>query len=239
MTSKVLFTLNVDDYAPEICALTHPLLRRYADKIGAEFIEITKRKYAGYPVTYEKLQIHELGRRYDWIIYFDSDCLVHPDLFDVTEFLPQDTVLQNARDVASNRFTYDEYFRRDGRHIGACNWFTVASRWCLDLWRPLEDLTISEAVSRIHVQDCEERAGITAAHLIDDYVLSRNIARFGLKHKTFESLSRDDLGQSHCEYFWHEFLRSEESKLEAMRTVMQRWFEPEKYIRRLELKAIA
>lgn len=235
--SKALFTLNVDNYAPEICALTHPLLRRYADKIGAEFIQITQCKYQGYPVTYEKLQIYELGKRYEWIIYFDSDCLVHPDLFDITEFLPRDTVLQNARDIASNRFTYDDYFRRDGRHIGACNWFTVASRWCIDLWRPLDDMTVSEAIARIHVQDMEKRAGISAEHLIDDYVLSRNIARFGLKHRTFEALARDDLGQTQCEYFWHEFLRSNDSKLQAMHQVLERWFEPEKFAQRLQLVA--
>jgi hypothetical protein len=32
---KTVYTLRVDDYSPAICELTHPLLKRFADKIGA------------------------------------------------------------------------------------------------------------------------------------------------------------------------------------------------------------
>ena len=38
---KVVFTLNVNDYAPEIRQYSYPLLRYYARKIGAEFVEMT------------------------------------------------------------------------------------------------------------------------------------------------------------------------------------------------------
>ena len=219
---KALFTLNIDDYAPEICALTYPLLQRYASRIGADFNIISKRKFPDWPVVYEKLQIHELGRAYDWNIFFDSDCLVHPELFDITEILPRDTVLQHAKDFALNRFDYDEYFRRDGRHIGACNWFTVASNWCLDLWKPLDDLTLGEAVARIHPVVIEKRVGIPSAHLIDDYVLSRNIARFGLKHKTFQGWLVE-LGRAADEYFLHCYTLPEEQKLTVMKDVLTRW----------------
>ena len=34
---KTLYVLNVEGYAPQITALTYPLLRYYADRIGAEF----------------------------------------------------------------------------------------------------------------------------------------------------------------------------------------------------------
>jgi hypothetical protein len=219
---KAVFTLNVENYAPSIVELTYPLIRRYASRIGAEFIVISKRKYPDFPPVYEKLQIHELGKDYDWNFFFDSDCLIHPDLFDISDFIAKDTVLQNAQDLAANRFAYDDYFRRDGRHIGACNWFTVASNWCLDLWKPLDDLTLEQAVSRIQPINLERQANIEPSHLIDDFVLSRNIARFGLKHKKFQELLAD-LGRADHDYFWHSHTLSIDEKINAMKQVLERW----------------
>jgi lipopolysaccharide biosynthesis glycosyltransferase len=220
---KAVFTLNIDgNYSPEICALTRPFLEGYARRIGAKFIEITKREFPEWPVVYEKLQIHDLGRDYDWSIYFDSDTLVHPDLFDITEVIGRDTVLQNAQDMAGNRLVYDDYFRRDGRHIGACNWFTVASNWCLDLWKPLDDLTPAEAIQRIHAVRAEQKVGIANEHLIDDFVLSRNIARYGLKHQTFQKLITR-LERPSDEYFWHIYTMTEAQKIVAIKETLERW----------------
>src|ERR1022692_1963089 len=90
---KVLWTLDIGDYAPELKALTRPFLERWAEKCGYELRVITERWYQKWPVVYEKLQIFELGRGNDWNIYIDSDALVHPDFVDVTEFVPRDTVM--------------------------------------------------------------------------------------------------------------------------------------------------
>ena len=212
----------MDNYAPEITAITVPLMYRYAKKIGADIHMITRRKFPLAPTVYEKLQIHELGRDYDWNIFFDGDALLHTDFFDVTEHLSPDTVMFNSFDLAGNRFRYDDYFRRDGRHVGACNWFAVAHRQCLDLWRPLDDLTIEEAVLNIYPVNSELRAGIKPEHLIDDYVLSRNIARFGLKFLSLRQLLAK-LGRPQDEYLWHAYGDSTEQKLEKMRQTMCRW----------------
>lgn len=181
---KTLYTLNIGNYAPHITQLTYPLFRRYAEKIGAEFVEITERKFPAWPVVYEKLQIYELGRDNDWNIYVDADAVIHPDMFDPTDHIQKDTVMHNGRDMAGNRWRYDRFFRRDGRHIGSCNWFTIASDWCIDLWRPLE-ITLHEALKNIYPVRGEVLTGlIEPGHLIDDYTLSRNIAQFGFKFDT-------------------------------------------------------
>jgi hypothetical protein len=218
---KVVWTLNVNDYAPEITAITYPLLRGYAAKIGAEFRIISERRWPDRAPVYEKLQIHELGRDNDWNIYIDSDTLVHPDFFDVTEHLTMDTVAHNGTDMAGNRWQYDDYFRRDGRHIGSCNWFTVGSRWCLDLWHPLEDLTYEEAIRRIWPINSEKIAQIDADHLIDDYTLSRNIARYGLKVTTVTEIMRklNDGGN----YLWHQYTIPTSEKPAEMRDVLRTW----------------
>lgn len=188
---KTVYTVNVGNYEPQITELTYPLLCAYADKIGADFHVITERKFPGWPIVYEKLQIHELGRGSDWNIYFDSDALVNPEMFDVTNHLTKDTVLHNGKDMAGVRWQYDHYFMRDGRNIGSCNWFTVGSDWCLDLWKPL-DMTFEEASRNIHLTVAEHNSGMFKDnHLIDDYTLSRNIARYGLKFKTLVDVCAD------------------------------------------------
>ena len=255
---KTLFTLSVDNYAPEISALTFPLLQRYASKIGADFQVISERKFPGFPPQYEKLQIYELGKGNDWNIYIDADALVHPDTFDVTDHLSKDTVLHNGKDQAGNRWTYDRFFRRDGRHIGSCNWFTIGSDWCIDLWKPLDDLTLEQAIENIHPvvteqapyvwrcsrcnaespsfvptdkelpcrvcqQPVKQQAKriVRAIDLLDDYVLSRNIAKFGLKFQTFIQLQQQlsDKGT----YLWHVYTSSREEKLEWINKVLRNW----------------
>lgn len=218
---KVLYTLNVNDYAKDITDMTYPLLRNYADKIGAEFQIISTRKYPDWPVVYEKLQIFELGKDNDWNIYIDSDAVVHPDLFDVTEHLTKDQVLHNGRDLAGNRWKYDNYFRRDKRHIGSCNWFTVASNWCIDLWHPL-DISLEEAVSNIYPTVSEVNSNnITPDHLIDDYTLSRNIAKYGLHFTTLTDILNtvDPKGN----YLWHQYTISVPEKVQAIKDVLVNW----------------
>jgi len=221
---KCIFTLNVDGYAPEICEITYPLLRRYADKIGAEFYVISERKFPEWAPVYEKLQIYDLGRQMgnDWNLYIDSDALVHPDLMDLTNLLPKDTVMHNGADHAGNRWKYDRYFLRDGRHIGSCNWFTMASDWCIELWKPLDDLTHEEAVARINPTVGELNTIITADHLIDDYTLSRNIAKFGLKFKSFMQLQRE-MGREKEGYLYHEYTIPIPEKVIRMHKVLKAW----------------
>jgi hypothetical protein len=58
---KTLYTLSVNDkhpgqdFEPEITALTFPLMRKYAHKIGADFHVIRERKHPDMPPVYEKL----------------------------------------------------------------------------------------------------------------------------------------------------------------------------------------
>lgn len=208
---KTLWTLNIGNYAPELCDLTYPLLLAYARKMGADFQIINARLFPEMPVTYEKLQIFYLGRGNDWNVYVDSDAMVFPDMFDVTERIPKDTVAHYGRDFADNRFRADAYFRRDGRNIGACNWFAAASDWCMDLWHPLRSIDnfdgtlgnapLQNVLSQIRPIVIERQADIDASHLIDDYVLSRNIARYGLKYKCVLDMIREsgDKGV----YTWH------------------------------------
>lgn len=223
---KTIWTLNIGNYAPEICELTYPLMRNYAEKIGAEFRVITERKFPDWPVVYEKLQLHELGRGSDWTLYFDGDALISPEFFDVTEHLSKDTICHNGRDMAGVRWKYDQYFRRDGRNWGSCNWCTIASDWCLDLWKPLDDLTFEQALQRINITITEHNSGqCKREHLIDDFTLSRNVAKFSLKATTIMDICgplgwRQSDGRGFSPHLWHKYTIPEDQKVKEMLLIL-------------------
>lgn len=223
-SKKTIYLLNIEDYAPEITAITYPLIYSYADKIGANVFKITERKFPGFPVVYEKLQIYELAQEHsnDWSIYIDSDALVHPETVDFTRFLHRDTVAHNGADMSAVRWEHDRYFDRDGRHIGSCNWLTIASDWCIELWRPLDDLTLEEALGRIHPTVNESNTIITKEHLIDDYVLSRNIAKYGLKFTTLTDLM-PTIGLQGANFLWHQYTIPIDEKVTQMKEVLHKW----------------
>lgn len=221
---KTVFTLNVDNYAPQITALTYPLMKAYADKIGADFFIIKDRKYPGWPPVYEKFQIYDLAQEMqnDWNIYVDSDALIHPDFLDITNHLPKNTVAHNGVDPAGHRWRYDRFFQRDGRHIGSCNWFTVGSDWCIELWKPLDDMTFEEAQKNIYPTVNELNTVIEPGHLIDDYVVSRNIAKYGFKFTTFKDILCG-LGYQNPGFLWHLYTITIDQKVIEMEKILKLW----------------
>lgn len=228
--TKTIFLLNIDNFAPQITRLTYPFIRCYAERIGAKIHMITERKFPDWPITYEKLQIYELAKELgsDWNIYIDSDALLHPEFIDITEHLQKDTVACYSKDVADIRWKMDEYFRRDGRLIGWGNWFAVASDLCLDLWHPL-DIPLEQALGNIRPTPNELNAGVTREHLIDDYTLSRNVARYGLKFKTFKQIWKEsDIENPLVQ---HEYTKSADEQAKSHLKLILDW-NVEKYIER-------
>lgn len=219
---KTLYTLCVDNYAPEITALTFPLLKAFADKIGADFRVIDKRLHPEMPPVYEKFQIWDVEkeRKSDWVLFFDADTLLHPDFFDVTSVIGKDVTVSYGSDFVPVRFTPDKYFLRDRRWIGKGNWCAIFSDWCLDYYHPLDDITFEEAVANIHPTVEELGTVVKPEHLIDDYLVSRNIARYGLKHMLIPEICQS-FGAS-CK-FWHQYTISVEQKAVLMQKQLKEW----------------
>src|ERR1700733_1320908 len=106
---KIVITLNINDYQPAIRSLTFPLMKSYANKIGAEFAEITERKFPDWPIVMEKFQVADVARDYDWSIFVDADALISPEFFDVTTHLSKDQVCFNGKDFSQIRSYSDKY----------------------------------------------------------------------------------------------------------------------------------
>ncbi len=220
-----IFTLNIGQgYDKEVTDITYPLIKQWAYKIGADFYEITERKFLEWPVTYEKLQIYQLGQemKNEWNIFIDCDAIIHPDLMDITQHIPRDTVAHNGSDIATMRWRYDRFFKRDGRIIGSATWFCVASDWCIELFKPLDDLTPEEVSKNIFPLTSELKTDMPPIRLVDDYVMSRNIAKFGLKFMTLNDIY--EKYKIPMGYFvFHMYACPQEQKVEEMRKILKQW----------------
>jgi len=169
MKKACIHTVVIDNWFPELCALTLPLIQKWATNIGADFNLIHKAKFEGWPPNYERFQIWEQGLGYLWNINIDADFIVHPELEDVTVNDP--AIVRAEASMHCDHFFYpNQYFLRDGRNIGMSDNFILSSHWTHDVWTPL-NLTYEEA-SKHCIRDPRQ---------VSEFAVSLNIARFGLK----------------------------------------------------------
>lgn len=166
--------LATPGYAPELCAITLPRLRAYAARIGADFNLIRERKFPDYPVNYERMQVYEAGKGYDWNINIDADMVIGSRLPDITETSPEGRVSIVMKYDLSTHFhtTSNIFFERDGRDVGLVDAFVVTSALTHDLWKPLPGSF--ESYKKLF-KDSEYRR-------ISEYCLSLNLATFGLHY---------------------------------------------------------
>lgn len=178
---KLLVTMDID-YDKTIKEITFPYMVKYAEKIGADFKLITERKFLDCPVNIEKFQLYEISKDYDWTIFLDADAIIHPNCPDLTELFDKSNVIFNTWDFYPIRFKPNNYSRRDGRNLGACTWFTVFSDMTRHLWKPHKSPL--NFIDQISLTFLEKNFGYDDKHLLDDYLVSRNIAKYGLKVKS-------------------------------------------------------
>lgn len=89
MAKTAVVTLTMGDGFKAMAEVTHPTLKAYADKIGAEFVVINQPKYhVTYP-QYEKFQVYDILTQYSRIIYLDTDIIVRPDTPNLFEIVPE------------------------------------------------------------------------------------------------------------------------------------------------------
>ena len=234
---KTIYTLALNGWAPELTAITFNLMRRYAEKIEADFVVIDKPKFNLYP-TYEKFQIYELSkdRGDDWSFFFDADTMIHPDMFDPSALIAKDmTCAGYTHDFTPLRFRPDEMFMRDGRYLGKGSWFILCSDWTRDIWHPMDDMTYEQAIDNMFPTNDESvKIKKTKESLIDDYIVSRNISRFGLKHTTISEIANAlkinigpnviSNGQATISpYLQHDYNRTVEGKIVWTEQVLKLW----------------
>jgi hypothetical protein len=208
---KALVTLDIN-YNQEITKFTYPYMRKYAERIGADFIIINERKFPHLSCNMEKFQLYEIGANYDWTIFLDADALVHPNCPDLTELYGKEYVIFNRHDYYPFRFKHNNYVRRDGRNIAATTWVCIFSDWTRHAWKPHNNP--EQFIDQINPMDLEKNFGYEPHHILDDYLVSRNIAKYGLKVESFHKLIPADGKMNY--WFNHEFCVSDDDKVRLL-----------------------
>ena len=183
---KLIHIVNINNFFPELFALTYPTIRDYAEKYGYMINMITERKFPEYPINYEKFQVYEDGKEAEVNILCDADMLIHPEFPDVVSRLRRDSIAFNDNYNISWKYHVEKipYFMRDGRDVGIATNFVVTSDWTHDAWKPIplspkeiEDLAKKEVTEG--GSDPSQRGW---GHYADEFALSYNLAKYGLKY---------------------------------------------------------
>ena len=218
---KLIHVVNINDFFPELFALTYPTIRSYAERNGYMINIITERKFPDYPINYEKMQVYEDGKDAEVNILCDADMLIHPEFPDVIEFLKRDSIAFNDNYNISWKYHVDRirYFMRDGRDVGIATNFVVSSDWTHDVWEPLplsqkdiEDLAKKEATEGEN--DPTQRGW---GHYADEFAISFNMAKYGLKYTgvTWEEWMRP--------WLVHTGTGNKQESLEMARRTLAQW----------------
>lgn len=86
---KAIITLAIGESFHSLGSISHPTFRKYAKKINADFKVITVRSTTSKIIHFEKLQLGELLKAYDRIIYLDTDIIIRDDCPDLFQLVPQ------------------------------------------------------------------------------------------------------------------------------------------------------
>jgi len=87
---KKLIVTRADENIKEMTNITHPILRKYAEKCGADFKIIKDNK--GIHPHWRILQIYDMFNKYERIACIDSDTLILKTCPDIFDYVPYEAV---------------------------------------------------------------------------------------------------------------------------------------------------
>jgi hypothetical protein len=89
--NRAIVTISCGDFYRQMAAITHPTIKAYADKLGADFIVWDD--YGGHAMPhYQKLELGKLLHQYQRVLYVDTDILVRDDAPDIFAIVPEDSL---------------------------------------------------------------------------------------------------------------------------------------------------
>ncbi|MHA1682764.1 MAG: glycosyltransferase [Promethearchaeota archaeon] len=121
-------TLCIGPVAGEFGRYTHPAMRRYAKRVGADFIVFNKReiKFTGSkgfnPLLFEKYQVGNVLETHDRVLFLDTDILVTPGAPDVFDLVPAGKVGGVLEDVGTEREHRRSLIKKVQDALGDVGW---------------------------------------------------------------------------------------------------------------------
>ena len=84
---KAVVTITVGNFYSKMAEVTHPTIKKYAEKIGAEFVVLDAQGDHALP-HYLKLELNSLLKKYERVLYIDTDILVRDDAPNIFDEVP-------------------------------------------------------------------------------------------------------------------------------------------------------
>lgn len=88
MNKNLVLTISIGDVFSKISKITHESIKKYAEKINADFVVITQTKFID--ANWEKTQVYNFLNKYNRIILLDSDLIIRDDCPNLFEIVPED-----------------------------------------------------------------------------------------------------------------------------------------------------
>lgn len=195
-----LFVVDID-YPKEISSLTLPAIEQYANYIGAKFTRITERRFPKYPITYEKMQVYDLGKDNDWNLLLDCDMLIKEGMYNVIPLVPEGNYVG-----AWHCFSPKNLYNGRGIDVGIASNFLVVKKKCHDLFKPLDNNEHPEK-------------WLDSMFNVDEFCISLNRQKLGYQ------LSGLELSHSYGRLFKHVNLNTDKVGLEAAVNEIKSFFD--------------
>ncbi len=118
---RAVVTLTIGDKRghQEMRNISHPIMKAYADKVGADFVVIDEIKLRMKSLLLEKWQMFDLLFKYGRILFLDTDILVAPNCPDMFEMVPSDKV---AALVESDHIDCNQWITDIQGQLGDIGW---------------------------------------------------------------------------------------------------------------------
>lgn len=153
---KLLVTTRADHKIKEMTDLTHPQIKAYAEKLGADFLVLSSENDFDHPDPKEKLNgkhayrifdQYDLFDEYDRILQVDSDMLISDDCPNIFEEVPYDSIGTVYEDKGSRRPHRHQCIYQIQTRFGDVGWregyintgFFVASKIHKDIFTKIEE----------------------------------------------------------------------------------------------------
>jgi lipopolysaccharide biosynthesis glycosyltransferase len=145
MNKNLVLTISTGEVFSKISKITHESIKKYANKIGADFLVITEQTLQD--PNWEKTQVFNYLNKYKRIILLDSDLIIREDCPNLFEIVPEDKLgafnekkyFQNAEKIKLEALKYNieiSKITNDYFNTGVL----VISRIHKQLFKPVNDI---------------------------------------------------------------------------------------------------
>lgn len=115
-----LIATRCDENNKSISDMTHPILKQYAEKCGADFLVISDCK--DLHMHYRILQFYDLFEKYDKILSVDSDVIITKRCPNIFEVVPDGMIASVYEDVGSRRNDRRSRIKAVQKKFGDVGW---------------------------------------------------------------------------------------------------------------------